>query len=322
MTVPHPAPLGATPKSLSTPSSLAGFVGSTGQILNLDDAYAIDESRPYRFNKEFDRKNNYRTRSILCVPFKEPAGSVVGVLQLINALDRDGQPTTFDPKIEPLILSLASQAAVAIRNAQLTQDLKEAHYETILRLSNAAEHRDPEMGRHIQRMSQYAGAIASGYGLSETEVEMIVHACPMHDIGKLGIPDAILLKPGKLTKDEYEVMKTHTEIGGKILSNSKVPVLQLSEVIARNHHERWDGSGYPQGKKGEEIPLAGRIAAIADVFDALSSPRCYKKAFSVDESIAEIRKNSGIMFDPKLVKVFDAVLDKILNIKEAYPDNT
>jgi putative two-component system response regulator len=273
--------------------SLAGYAGVTGQVLNLPDVYEIPPDRPYHFNRDFDVRNNYRTRSMLLVPMKDIEGHVLGVVQLINALDAFGQSVPFDGALEPLVLSLASQAAVSVRNAQLTEDLQDAQYDTIFRLSVAAEYRDADTAQHIHRMSRYSGAIARARGLPAAEVDLLIHASPMHDVGKLGIPDAVLQKPGKLTTDEFKLMQKHTVIGGKILTRARSPILQASEVIALTHHEKWDGTGYPGGVKGDAIPLHGRIAAIADVFDALTSKRCYKPPFSNDEAVGIVRQGSG-----------------------------
>lgn len=175
-------------------SSLAGYVGVTAQVLNLRDAYKIPSSKEYKFNRSFDEKNNYRTKSMLIVPMKDASGNVVGVLQLINA--RAGKEIIpFDKHFEDLLLSLASQAAIAIKNTLLTQELKEAYLDTIERLSIAAEYKDDDTSVHIRRMSRYSAILAEGLGLSTHEVENIRYASPMHDIGKLGVPDSILMKP-------------------------------------------------------------------------------------------------------------------------------
>jgi len=300
--------------------SLAGYVGVTGEVLNLADAYAIPEDRPYRFNRDFDQRNNYRTKSLLLVPMKEADGNVLGVVQLINALAESGDVVSFDGALEPLALSLASQAAVAVRNACLTKELEEAHYDTILRLACAAEYRDNDTGMHVQRMSKYAAVLARSAGLPQPEVELILHASPMHDIGKIGTPDAILLKPGKLTPEEFRIMQQHTVIGAKILSKATSPVLVLSEQIALTHHEKWDGSGYPNGLREANIPRSGRIVALADVFDAFTTRRVYKPPFSVEEAVAMIREGSGKHFDPVLANLFVTVLPEILHVRQQYAE--
>ncbi|HXL73993.1 MAG TPA: HD domain-containing phosphohydrolase [bacterium] len=298
-------------------SSLAGYVGVTGKILNIPDAYKIPKGREYKFNSSFDEKNNYHTKSMLMVPLKDSSGNAVGVLQLINA--RKGKTVVpFSKHFETLALSLASQAAVSIKNTVLAEELKEAYLDTIFRLSVAAEYKDDDTAVHIQRMSQYSAILAEGLGLSKTEVENIRFASPMHDIGKLGVPDSILLKPAKLTAEEFKEMQNHTLIGGKILENAKSEILKVSEQIAVTHHEKWDGSGYPHGLAGEHIPLYGRIVALADVFDALTTKRCYKPAFSMDETLHIIKEGTGRHFDPTVVAAFDRNMDKIMAVKNKF----
>ena len=202
-----------------------------------------------------------------------------------------------------------------------TQQLKETQLEIVHRLAQAAEHRDNETGSHIVRMSHYAVVLGRAAGMNEEECDILLHATPMHDVGKLGIPDRILLKPGKLDADEWEIMKQHTVIGAQLLSNSQSPVLQMGEAIALTHHERWDGSGYPNRLAGEDIPLAGRICAIADVFDALSSKRCYKEPWPLENVLQELRLLSGIQFDPRLIEMFDELLPIILDIQGTYTDS-
>ncbi|MDY7031244.1 MAG: two-component system response regulator [Thermodesulfobacteriota bacterium] len=200
------------------------------------------------------------------------------------------------------------------------KETKEATLDTIQRLSKAAEYRDEDTGAHILRMSNYSATIASKMGLDKEDVEAILYASPMHDIGKIGIPDRILLKPGKLDLHEWEIMKEHTLIGGGILEGANSDFLKLARVIALNHHEEWSGEGYPKGLKGERIPLPGRITAIADVFDALTSKRPYKEAFSVEKSFKIILEGRGRRFDPHVTDAFFASKDEILFIKEKYKD--
>jgi putative two-component system response regulator len=199
--------------------------------------------------------------------------------------------------------------------------IKAASLETIYRLSMASEYKDEDTGEHIKRMSRYCAAIARRLGLDENTIETILYAAPMHDLGKIGIPDRILVKPAKLDPVEWEIMKQHTVIGAKILKGSDAEFIRLGETIAQYHHEKWDGSGYPNSLKGREIPIAGRIAAIADVFDALTSKRPYKEPFSVEKSLAIIREARGSHFDPDVVDAFFAIQDEILTIKEQHSDD-
>ena len=184
-----------------------------------------------------------------------------------------------------------------------TVELEETQVEILERLALAAEYRDDVTGEHTRRVGKMAAQIAQSLGWPVAKVELIRRAAPLHDIGKIAIPDSVLLKPGKLTPEEYEQMKTHTLMGAKMLSGGRFPLLRLAEEIALSHHEHWDGRGYI-GLVGEDIPLAGRIVGVADVFDALTSERPYKKAWSVEESIEEIRRQRGRQFDPRVVEAF------------------
>jgi len=195
------------------------------------------------------------------------------------------------------------------------QELQEAYLDTVHRLALAAEHRDEDTGDHIVRMSCYSALLAEKLGLPADEVQNIRFAAPMHDVGKIGTPDHILLKPGKLTDEEFELMKMHTTIGAKILGNSKAKILQVAEQIALSHHEKWNGKGYPRGLSGDKIPLVGRIVALADTFDALTSKRPYKDPYPVAIALEIIKKERGQHFDPDVVDVFLENIDEILKIK-------
>jgi two-component system response regulator RpfG len=206
---------------------------------------------------------------------------------------------------------------VEIATEQITQREKE----TLLRLARAGEYRDEGTGNHVIRMAKYARQIAEALGtFSDRDCEDLEYAAPMHDIGKIGIPDGILLKPGKLNAYEWDIMQTHTTIGHAILSDSQSRYMQIGAIIALNHHERFDGKGYPNGLKGEDIPLIARVVAVADVFDALVSARPYKKAWETDEAIAYIQQQSGTHLDPQCVDAFISRLDEIRRIQEEYSD--
>ncbi|MBN1834304.1 MAG: response regulator [Spirochaetales bacterium] len=198
--------------------------------------------------------------------------------------------------------------------------LKRSSLNTIYCLSRAAEYKDEETAAHIQRMGDYARVISGQLGGNEEEREMLLYATPMHDIGKIGIPDRILLKPGKLDADEWKIMQQHTTMGAQILTVEANGFLGIARAIALSHHEKWDGSGYPEGLKGEAIPLPGRIAAVADVFDALSSKRPYKQAFSLEESARTVAEGRGSHFDPQVVDAFLAAKDKIFTIRAEHDD--
>ena len=200
---------------------------------------------------------------------------------------------------------------------QARDDLRSSRAETVERLSIAAEFRDDETARHIQRMSRYCGLLARNVIGDAARAELIRIASVMHDVGKIGIPDRILLKPGKLTADEYEEMKQHAEFGHRILAGGASGLLETAATVALTHHERWDGSGYPRGLAGENIPLEGRIAAIADVFDAITTDRVYRKAYPLGEALQIMREGKGSHFDPALLDAFFDSIDEVLKIKEA-----
>jgi len=201
-----------------------------------------------------------------------------------------------------------------------TQELDESRLEIIRRLGRAAEYRDNETGMHVIRMSKYSQLIALEIGLDDTQAELILNASPMHDVGKIGIPDNILLKPGKLTNEEFDIIKKHCEYGSNIIGDHSSEILKIAKEIAISHHEKWNGRGYPNYLKGEDIPLVSRIAAVADVFDALTSIRPYKKAWTVEDAVALIKKESGEHFDPRIVNAFIKVLPEILKVKKQFSD--
>jgi len=206
------------------------------------------------------------------------------------------------------------------RVAEATSEIRLRERETLLRLARAGEYRDEETGNHIIRMAKYSRIIAEEIGMSYDQAEVIEMAAPMHDIGKIGIRDAILLKPGKLTPEEFEIMKTHTIIGHDILKDSPSKFLQMGGIIALGHHEKYDGSGYPYGIKGEEIPIEARIVAVADVFDALVSVRPYKNAWSTQAALEYMASHRGRHFDPDVLDAFMSQIDAVEKIQGLLPD--
>ncbi|MBW7472849.1 response regulator [Marinobacter sp. M216] len=203
-----------------------------------------------------------------------------------------------------------------------TRELQATRLGIIRRLGHAAEYRDEETGNHILRMSKMCALLASKAGYNKQQCDLILAASPMHDIGKIGIPDSVLLKPGKLDPEEWRIMKSHSEIGARLLEGDDSELLAMAREIALTHHEKWDGTGYPNGLQGKAIPLPGRIAALADVFDALTSPRPYKEAWPMEKAVELIRENRGNHFDPDLVDLFLGNLDDFLEIKLAHQDGT
>lgn len=203
-----------------------------------------------------------------------------------------------------------------------TQALREREEEIVLRLIGAADYRDEETGSHIRRMGLSSAQMATHLGWNSMRVEKLKLAASMHDVGKIGIPDSILLKPNRLSQDEFVIMKTHTLIGGKILSDSKSKLLQMAQKIALSHHENWDGSGYPNGLAGENIPLEARIVSVCDVFDALAHDRVYRQAMSMEEVLQIMKNLRGVKFDPELYDLFMRILPEIMEIRQQYQDET
>ena len=266
---------------------------------------------------------------------KNPRTSRIPVIFVTAMNEITNEETGFacggvDYIIKPISASIvkarvATHLALYDQNCELerkvlerTAEVAETRLEIIQRLACAAEFRDNETGMHVVRMSRYCHVIAQEYGLSEEDAEVILNAAPLHDVGKIGIPDAILLKPGRLTQEEFAVIQSHCEIGYTIIGTHKSTLLQTAALVALSHHEKWDGTGYPEGLSGEQIPLSGRIVAVADVFDALTSDRPYKKAWSVEDAVDEIKKGSGLHFDPALVESFIRRLPDIIEIMHRY----
>ncbi|MDN3649663.1 response regulator [Reinekea marina] len=219
--------------------------------------------------------------------------------------------------ISPAVVKARVKTHLSLVDAQVLRDTR---LQVIQRLGRASEYKDNETGMHVMRMSHYSKVIALNAGFSEQAADNLFHAAPMHDIGKIGIADAIMLKPGKLTEEEFETMKNHPQIGAEILGDSDSDLIELAKVVSMTHHEKYDGSGYPNKLKGEDIPIEGRIVAIADVFDALTSVRPYKDAWPVEQAISFIESQKGLHFDPVLVDVFVQNLDEVLVIKERWKD--
>ena len=298
----------------------AGFVGysvKTAEPLLIKDAY-----QDPRFDRRSDEKTHYRTTSVMTVPLMDSAGNVMGVFQAINKQGQDelGEAAVFSVQDLERLRLTAVYSAKTVESAMLNMELEATQREIIHILGEVSEYRSEETGDHIQRVAEISYMLAKFLGLPEDESERIRLAAPMHDLGKVGIPDAILNKPGRFTDDEYTIMKTHSEIGYNMLHNSKRKLLRFAAEIARSHHERWDGRGYPKGIAGEDIPLAGRICSVADVLDALSSPRCYKQPWPEDKVKEEFQKQRGGQFQPELVDVLMEHWDEIYLLYRHDPD--
>ncbi len=289
-------------------NNIACAVAKSGHTVNIADAYSDS-----RFSKELDIITGFKTTSLLAVPLKNKEGKVIGVFQLNNKVDN----TPFNSRDEGLLKLLATLASGNIEIAALYEEVKLANLETIYRLAVAAEYRDQhDTKTHLAHISAVCEILAKNLGFSAGEVENIKNASLLHDIGKVAIPDHILLKPGKLTPQEYELMKEHTKYSEKILEGAKSKILETAYKMSVAHHEKWDGSGYPKGLKGEEIPIEARILAVADVFDALCMNRIYKKAWPLKEAYDYIVSKAGTDFDSKVVEVFKKEFPQILKLYE------
>ena len=289
----------------------AGFVGyslKTGEPLLVEDAYCDS-----RFDRRSDIKSGYHTTSVMTMPL-ESDDRVMGVFQAINKV---GENVFFSEKDLERLKLISVYSAKTIESAMRAQkleryakqlerkadELKSAHMELIRILGEVSEFRSHEVGDHIHRVAEISLKLARYMGLPSEQQELIFYAAPLHDLGKVGIPDMVLNKAGKLTPEEYERMKAHSIIGRTLLRDSKTDLLCMASDIAGCHHERWDGTGYPDRLKGEEIPLAARICAVADVLDALSSPRCYKPAWPEEKVKDEMQRSRGSYFQPELVDI-------------------
>ena len=257
--------------------------------------------------------------------FLEKPANVVELKTRIKSLVRisrfQHQMRDMNAQLEARVEERTNELMETVARLEHAKNATEMAYrETVMRLTMAAEMKDECTAAHLERIGHYASLLARQSGWSEEDANLLVDASKMHDIGKLGIPDSILNKPGKLTKEEFDVMKTHAEIGARILSGSRSRLLSMGATVALTHHERFDGSGYPKGSSGQDIPLVGRIVAIADVFDALMSKRSYKEAFSLDKTLEIMRADSGSHFDPELLDLFLEDVSELLKIHDQYTD--
>ncbi len=241
-------------------------------------------------------------------------------LGYVNVLYMEGYQHYVHDLDKKLLRIFSSNVGIAFDNAHLTREIMETQREIVNRLGEVVETRSKETANHVRRVAEYSLLLARKFGLSDDEAITIYSAAPLHDVGKVGIPDSILLKPDKLTPEEWEIMKTHTDIGYRILGRSERPIMRAAADIAYQHHERWNGGGYPRGLSGEDISIGGRLICLADVFDALGSDRVYKKAWRLDKILDLLRKERGGLFDPRLVDIFFDNLDEILIIREQYAD--
>lgn len=300
-------------------AGLVSHAVATGEPIFIDDAYTDKRFRDALESGALrtDRLTGYRTKALMVIPFRNNEGEVIGCYQAVNKMTPS---QTFSERDLRNLSLAASYSGKSIETALLTHEIEETQREIIFRMGEIGESRSKETGNHVKRVAEYSYILALGYGIAQAEAEILKVASPMHDIGKVAIPDSVLKKPGKLTDEEYEIMKSHTVIGYNLLKNSKRHILKAAAVVAEQHHEKWNGEGYPRGRKGEDIHIYGRITAVADVFDALGSDRVYKKAWELDRILRLFREERGRHFDPRLVDVFFDQLPALLRIREKYAD--
>jgi HD-GYP domain-containing protein (c-di-GMP phosphodiesterase class II) len=326
-------------------NSIAGYVGNKREVVNIPDVYKISNNPPYTFDSHFDEISNFKTRSMLTVPMTNRRGDLLGVMQIINAQDDEGNVISFAESDEDHITTFVTSAAHEVERAQMTRNI-------ILRMIKMAELRDPmETGAHVNRVAAYSAELFEewaknkGYSPEEEDVvkqkDVLRLAVMLHDVGKIAITDLILKKPARLNMDEYEEMKSHTYKGAKLFEDIESEFDEIAAEVALNHHEKWDGTGYPghidpytekplpgyeggngqpRPKLGDEIPIFGRIVAVADVYDALCSRRSYKEPWDEDRILEEIHQSSGKHFDPEITVAFFSCLDVLKSIKKRFPD--
>lgn len=312
-------------------STIVGHSALTRKPVVVDDAYNIPADAPYSFSASFDEGNDYHTTSILALPLITSMDELVGVIQLINAQDQHGNTTVFPEHSKTMTLIFANYAAITIEHGILNRG-------TILRMIKMASLHDPkETGAHVQRVGAFSGEIfqhwAKKKGMADKEImrfrDLLSLAAMTHDAGKVGISDVILKKPARLTEEEFNIIKNHTIYGAQLFDNTTTELDKMTYEVALHHHQKWNGKGYPDETvsdgnathktlAGEQIPLAARIVALADVFDALSSSRCYKEAWDKEKVYGIIRSERGIHFDPELVDTFFEITDILCAIQKKF----
>lgn len=320
--------------------SMCGYCVLTHELINEPDVYSISKDKKYSFNKSSDEVTGYRSKSIIAIPLITINGTILGVLQIINPQDKYGNIIPFDEDAILYLKHFATSATQALERTYLTREM-------VMRMVEMAGFRDPkETGSHVNRVASYSVEIYDRWAfkhnipLDERNKyrDALRIAGMLHDVGKVGISDLVLKKPGKFTEEEFAIIKGHTYIGAVLFKNKQSSFDDMAMEVALHHHERWDGNGYPgkvdiekidientntiktESLSGDEIPLSARIVTIADVFDALSSSRVYKKAWTEEEVYEELKNQSGKQFDPELIEIFFEVLPQIKAIQASWPN--
>lgn len=322
--------------------TVAGYCAASKRIVGIADVYNIPANAPYTFDPFYDKVSNYTSVSMLAVPMVSNIGDLLGVLQVINKKDEGGTPVPFDKDDEQLIQHFANNVAIALERAQMTRAL-------LLRMIQMAELRDPkETGAHVNRVAGYSVEIYERWAVKkgipehkiQKDLDNLRMAAMLHDAGKVAISDTILKKPARFTPDEYRIMQMHTIHGARLFINEQSEFDRIAWIVALNHHENWDGTGYPghidvatgeptgvgadgspTGKRGTEIPIFGRVVAIADVYDALRSKRSYKESWGEEDVLREIKSLSGTKFDPEIVESFFEVYPQLQQVSQRYKES-
>jgi HD-GYP domain-containing protein (c-di-GMP phosphodiesterase class II)/phosphoribosyl 1,2-cyclic phosphodiesterase len=293
----------------------SGIVGSA--IVNQEKILIEDVYQDSRFNQDVDKQTGYATKSMLVIPMFDYDNKVIGAFQAMNNQSSKG---SFDARDMERLMLASTYAAETLIAANLAEEVEATQREVVFTMGAVGESRSKETGNHVKRVAEYSKLLALAYGLSQEEAELLKQASPMHDIGKVAIPDSILNKPGRFNPQERKIMDTHAELGYNMIKNSERPLLKAASIVAYEHHEKWDGSGYPNKKSGEDIHIFGRITAIADVYDALGSDRVYKKAWESERILTLFKEERGKHFDPKLVDLFFENLEKFYAIRDKFKD--
>ena len=293
-------------------SGIVGDAISNGHRELIDDVYT-DE----RFNRDIDQHTGYKTKAMMVIPMYDYDDNIIGAFQVIN---HKGETEKFDARDMERLTLASTYAAETLISAALAVEIEETQKEVVFTMGSIGESRSKETGNHVKRVAEYSKLLALAYGLDEDESELLKQASPMHDIGKIAIPDSILNKPGRFDENERHIMDTHAELGYHMIKNSERPLLKAAAIVAYEHHEKWDGSGYPNKLSGKDIHIYGRITAIADVFDALGSDRVYKKAWSDEKIFKLLKDEKGKHFDPVLVDLFFENVDEIKKVREQFKD--
>lgn len=302
---------GVAPIKIQTGTGLVGYAVEKNESLIINNVQS-----DIRFNAEIDKKTGYVTKTMIIIPMENEKNEVIGAIQVINKND----DALFDESDLNHLKLASSYAAESIETILLLETIYRTQKELISIMGITGENRSRETGFHVKRVAEYSWLLAHLYGLSKEECDTLRDVSPMHDIGKIGIPDAILNKPGRLDEAEMEIMKTHALLGYNILKSSELELLQAASVVAYEHHEKYNGKGYPRGLQGEDIHIYGRITALADVFDALGSERVYKKAWKDEKMFSLFTAERGEHFDPHLIDLFIEHKEDFFKIREQFKD--